>query len=324
MTRPPSKSQILLARIAVALIVGLAVAGVFWYGLSTDELDRVWRNIVARPGGPMTFRFVLQPAMAAVAALRDGVADARLGRTPYLSAILRGVEGRGSRLWEGIVSTARILILGVVMDVVYQLVFLGEFYPGRGGGDRGLAGVRSLCSLARAHRSRCAPLGRPADFRLTDRAFGEGKVGSPDLKLDVNTELAARRTGMAFQRTRLAEDRTLMAVIRTSLSLIGFGFTIYQFFQRLREQDVITRAAAPRHFGLALVALGVLMLLLGIVYHVQFMLGLRRLRQSMRDDGLVHGETIFPVSLTLITAFLLLIVGVAAIVSMEFQVGPFG
>ena len=149
-------------------------------------------------------------------------------------------------------------------------------------------------------------------------------MASPDLKLDVNTELSARRTGMSFQRTRLAEDRTLMAVIRTSLSLIGFGFTIYQFFLRLREQEVITRAAAPRHFGLALVALGVLMLLLGIVYHVQFMLGLRRLRQSMRDDGLVHGETTFPVSLTLITAFLLLIVGVAAIVSMEFQVGPFG
>ena len=130
MTNPPSKTEILLARIAVALIVALAVAGVFWYGLSTDELDRVWRNIVARPGGPMTFRFVLQPAMAAVAALRDGVADARLGRTPYLLAILRGVEGRGSRLWEGIVSTARILILGVVMDVVYQAVFLGEFFPG--------------------------------------------------------------------------------------------------------------------------------------------------------------------------------------------------
>ena len=148
-------------------------------------------------------------------------------------------------------------------------------------------------------------------------------MASPDLKLDVNTELAARRTGMSFQRTRLAEDRTLMAVIRTSLSLIGFGFTIYQFFQRLREQDVVTKDAAPRHFGLALVALGVLMLLFGIVYHVQFMLGLRRLRQSMREEGLIHGETLFPVSLILISAILLLIVGVAAIVSMEFHVGPF-
>jgi putative membrane protein len=147
---------------------------------------------------------------------------------------------------------------------------------------------------------------------------------APDLKLDINTELSARRTGMSFQRTRLAEDRTLMAVIRTSLSLIGFGFTIYQFFQRLREQDLMSGVAAPRHFGLALVALGVTMLLLGIVYHVRFMVGLRRLRQSMRDEGFIHGETVFPVSLTLITAFLLLAVGLLAIVSMEFQVGPFG
>jgi hypothetical protein len=130
MTKPHTKTEILLARIAVALIVGLAVAGVLWYGLCTEELGRVWRNIVARPGGPMTFRFVLQPVMAGVAALRAGVADARLGRTPYLSAILFGAERRGSRLWEGIVSTARILILGVVMDVVYQLAFLGgEFFP---------------------------------------------------------------------------------------------------------------------------------------------------------------------------------------------------
>ncbi len=149
-------------------------------------------------------------------------------------------------------------------------------------------------------------------------------MGTSDLKLDVNTELAARRTGMSFQRTRMAEDRTLMAVIRTSLSLIGFGFTIYQFFQRLRDQNVITKAAAPRHFGVALVALGVLMLILGIAYHVQFMLGLRRLRESMREEGLIHGETVFPVSLTLITAFLLLVVGVAAIASMAFQIGPFG
>jgi putative membrane protein len=149
-------------------------------------------------------------------------------------------------------------------------------------------------------------------------------MASPDLKFDTNTELAARRTGMSFQRTRMSADRTLMSVIRTSLSLIGFGFTIFQFFQRLREQDVITKAEAARNFGLALVALGVLMLVVGIVYHIQFMLGLRHLRESMRNDGLLHGESVFPVSLTLITAVVLLIIGVAAIVSMMFQVGPFG
>jgi putative membrane protein len=142
--------------------------------------------------------------------------------------------------------------------------------------------------------------------------------------LDVNTELSSRRTGMSFQRTRLSADRTLMSVIRTSLSLIGFGFTIFQFFQRLREQDVITKAAAPRNFGLALVVLGVLMLILGIAYHIQFMLGLRHLRNSMAQEGLIHGESGFPVSLTLIVAFVLLLIGLGAIASMVFQIGPFG
>ena len=81
-------------------------------------------------------------------------------------------------------------------------------------------------------------------------------MASPELKFDTNTELASRRTGMSFQRTRMTEDRTLMAVIRTALSLIGFGFTIAQVFQKLRDQDIITKAAAPRNFGLALVGLG--------------------------------------------------------------------
>jgi hypothetical protein len=129
MTEPPSKTQILAARVAVALLLGSAVAGLIWHGVSNDELSRLWRNVVARPGGPMTFRFVVQPAMAVAAAWRDAVDDVRLDRRPYLSAIVFSKENRGARLWEGILSTARILILGVLMDVAYQLAFLDTFHP---------------------------------------------------------------------------------------------------------------------------------------------------------------------------------------------------
>ncbi len=141
----------------------------------------------------------------------------------------------------------------------------------------------------------------------------------------INVELSSRRTGMSFQRTRMSADRTLMSVIRTSLSLIGFGFTIFQFFQRLREASVLEGGAhAARNFGVALVALGILMLLGGIIYHLQFMLGLRAERKHMTEDGLVHGESHFPTSLTLITAAALLAIGVAAIFRMILNVGPFG
>src|SRR6187455_2564045 len=90
-----------------------------------------------------------------------------------------------------------------------------------------------------------------------------------------STELSARRTGMSFQRTRMSADRTLMSVIRTSLSLISFGFTIAKAFQHLREAGVVSTDKPARNFGVALVALGIVMLIAGIVYHVQFMLGLR-------------------------------------------------
>jgi hypothetical protein len=54
------------------------------------------------------------------------------------------------------------------------------------------------------------------------------------------------------------------------------------------------------------------------------MLGLRSEREAMRADGLIHAQSKFPPSITLITAVILLIVGVFAIMSMVFQVGPFG
>ncbi len=139
-----------------------------------------------------------------------------------------------------------------------------------------------------------------------------------------STELAARRTGMSFQRTRMSADRTLMSVMRTSLSLIGFGFTIFQFFRKLYDAQVLSNSASARNFGMALVWLGIAMLLLGIVYHIAFMIGLRKERESLKSQGLIHAESGFPPSLTLATAILLLIVGLLAIAAMQFGAGPFG
>jgi putative membrane protein len=140
----------------------------------------------------------------------------------------------------------------------------------------------------------------------------------------ISVELASRRTGMSFQRTRLSADRTLMSVIRTSLSLISFGFTIFQVFEKAHQAEIIRSSLAARNFGQVLVMLGTLMLGLGIVYHVQFMAGLRRERAQMKADGLIHGESAFPVSLTLVTALVLLAIGLFAIASTVFNAGPFG
>ncbi len=162
---------------------------------------------------------------------------------------------------------------------------------------------------------------QPAGF---DETAAAAKIAAKSEADRISLELSARRTGLSFQRTRLGADRTLMAVIRTSLSLIGFGFTIYQVFQKLYDAHVLTRAQAPRNFGQALVLLGISALVLGIFYHVNFMLELRRMRQRLKAEGLIHAETAYPVSQTLLIALLLLTLGVFAIVSMLFSIGPFG
>lgn len=139
---------------------------------------------------------------------------------------------------------------------------------------------------------------------------------------DLSVELSARRTGMSFQRTRMSTDRTLMSIMRTSISLISFGFTIAQFFERLRSAKMLPESsAAPRHLGLAMVALGVVMLLLGIVYHVHYMRSLRDERAAMTHAGLIHGETPYPLSLTLLVSLILLAIGILAIVSLVGNAG---
>jgi len=139
---------------------------------------------------------------------------------------------------------------------------------------------------------------------------------------EISVELSSRRTGMSFQRTRMSADRTLMSVIRTSLSLISFGFTIFQFFAKFAEAQG-RHSVASRNFGVSLVLLGVVMLIVGIGYHLAFMRGLRHERADLKAEKLIHAESHFPVSMTLIVALLLLLLGLMAIVSMVFRVGPF-
>src|SRR5580704_11530511 len=68
-------------------------------------------------------------------------------------------------------------------------------------------------------------------------------------------------------RTRLSLERTMMSWIRTAVSLIGFGFAIVQFFERLQQMPGTTPATypkAPQYLGLALIGCGVLSLLVSI------------------------------------------------------------
>src|SRR3954451_15026561 len=117
----------LLPKLIIASAVLLIAAGVLWYGITVEVVLRIFRDLFNRPSEPMSFRFILQPVMALIAALRDGIKDARTGRSPYFWTIVSEPGKRAARLREGLNATARILLLGLVMDVIYQIMVLKRF-----------------------------------------------------------------------------------------------------------------------------------------------------------------------------------------------------
>lgn len=118
-----------LSWLAVALSVVLLVLGIYRYGFSIEVHHRFWTDILDRVHGPMTFRFYLQPSMALLAAIPDGIRDARLGHKSFFWSALWDRNVPTGRLREGAISTARVVLLGISMDIIYQFKVLDRFYP---------------------------------------------------------------------------------------------------------------------------------------------------------------------------------------------------
>ena len=101
---PQSAFARALTWLAVALALALMVLGIAWYGFSVEVHQRFWQDIADRTHGPMTFRYYLQPAMAALAALPDGIKDARLGHKSFFWTALWDPSQPTGRLRQGMES----------------------------------------------------------------------------------------------------------------------------------------------------------------------------------------------------------------------------
>ncbi len=115
---------------------------------------------------------------------------------------------------------------------------------------------------------------------------------------------------LAVDRTRLAHERTLMAWIRTAVSLISFGFTIFKFFQVLREANP-GRAPEPtigsHLIAILMILIGLVALTLGWFQHRQEMSALRKFDEAM------------PYSLAGLIAAFVAALGVLALVAVTFR-----
>jgi putative membrane protein len=120
-------------------------------------------------------------------------------------------------------------------------------------------------------------------------------------ELDISTKLA-------FDRTWVAYERTMLAWVRTATSLITFGFSVYKFFQIVREEGQRTNyLIGPRQFGLLLVSIGLASLLLATLEY----------RQNIRRLGAQYEGR--PCSLAVVVAALISILGVVALSLMIFR-----
>jgi len=116
----------------------------------------------------------------------------------------------------------------------------------------------------------------------------------------------------AWLRTAMALQNTLMAAVRTSISLIGFGFTVAQFFDKMRAKlpegvrDV--RPDVPRNLGLVLIGAGVVSL---AVFTWQYHRAILYLRGPPYDAIAGVGDKPLRTSVYL-TAYAVLLIGIAA------------
>src|SRR6266571_1855860 len=88
------KSNNRIAQKAVNLLAAVKMTTI------TDMVARGWENFVARPRGPLNLRFIIQPTLASIIALRAGLKDLRIP-----------------------------IVVGTTLDVVYQIIIHRWIYP---------------------------------------------------------------------------------------------------------------------------------------------------------------------------------------------------
>jgi hypothetical protein len=94
-----------------------------------DWWARFFENMAIRIDGPMKFRLVLQPLMAAIFAIMAGLKDAKAGKPPFFWAMLNDPAHRADMIREGWKGIGKVFILALILDVVFQVIALKTVYP---------------------------------------------------------------------------------------------------------------------------------------------------------------------------------------------------
>ena len=113
-----------LQRVADRFAQGLSAEG-----RMVDPFARIVENLVRRFDGPLHFRLIVQPIVAAAMALPAGIRDEREGKPPFLWAVLLQTADHRELLREAWRDLRNVLIIALTLDVTYQLIVHRRIYP---------------------------------------------------------------------------------------------------------------------------------------------------------------------------------------------------
>jgi hypothetical protein len=135
----PEAKDVTLRRETIVTVLALLVlaAAIPSAIMDTIETGRVYlfsmqfvEELPQRFTGPGRFRFIMQPMLATLLGVRGGLADAKAGNPPYLFGLLFDAGRRSELLRSGVAAIRNLLAMGIILDVVFQLVIYHAVHPG--------------------------------------------------------------------------------------------------------------------------------------------------------------------------------------------------
>lgn len=98
--------------------------------LSVQELLlRTWEELLGRGSGPLQFRLILQPLVASFIAICAARRDLRENKLPIVWAFVRAPSERRELFAEAWREIGRLFLIGIVLDIIYQLIVFQGLRP---------------------------------------------------------------------------------------------------------------------------------------------------------------------------------------------------
>lgn len=91
--------------------------------------SRGWDQLIERDHGPLFFRFICQPLVAMIFAVRAGRRDAREHRPAFFWRVVGDPTRRRALLRELWKDVGKLFLVAVVLDIIYQIIVLRWIYP---------------------------------------------------------------------------------------------------------------------------------------------------------------------------------------------------